>query len=202
MRGDVVVDRAHHLPGARHLHVAGMLLHGKPPPGDRHARHHVVAVAVLLGALLHPDVHQGQLVALGLQPEIDGVLLLGHVLVVEDGIGEPAIAFHAAHDLDLLKDQVEVGIELGIVKHEGAVLGALGDHLRDPLVDVLLGEAPWRARCAGGRTHRERRWLSWQGAWQEELLRLLDVLVGVLEEGLFRGFRGEAIDLAVGRRSN
>ena len=62
------------------------------------------------------------------------------VLVVEDDIGEPAIAFHAAHDLDLLVDQVEVGIELGIVKHEGAVLGPLGDGRGDSLVHVLLAE--------------------------------------------------------------
>ena len=72
-----------------------------------------------------------RLVALGLEPEVDGVLLLRLVLVVEDGIGEPAIAFHAAHDLDLLEDEIEVGVELGIVEHEGAVLGALGDHLLD-----------------------------------------------------------------------
>ena len=71
-------------------------------------------------------------VALGLEPEVDGVLLLRLVLVVEDDIGEPAIAFHAAHDLDLLEDEIEVGVELGIVEHEGAVLGALGDHLHRP----------------------------------------------------------------------
>ena len=122
MGGDVGVDRAHHLPGARHLHVAGMLLHRQPPPGDRHARHHVVAVAILLRALLHPDIHESELVAFGLEPEVDGVLLLGLVLVVEDDIGEPAIAFHAAHDLDLLEHEVEVGVELGIMEHEGAVL--------------------------------------------------------------------------------
>ena len=102
VRGDVSVDRAHHLPGAGHLHVAeGCSCTGR----RRQATGMRVTVwslaAVLLRALLHPDVHQGQLVALGLKPEIDGVLLLGHVLVVEDGIGEPAIAFHAAHDLDL-----------------------------------------------------------------------------------------------------
>ena len=59
---------------------------------------------------------------------------------MEDGVGEPAIAFHAPHDLDLLKDQVEVGIELGVVKHEGPVLGPLGDGRGDSLVHVLLAE--------------------------------------------------------------
>ena len=124
MRGDVIVDGAHHVPATGHLHVAGMLLHRQPPPGHRHARDHVVAVAFLLRALLHADVHQLQFLALRLEPEVDGVLLLGVVLVVEDGVGEPAIAFHAAHDLDLLEDEVEVGVELRIAEHEGAVLAA------------------------------------------------------------------------------
>ena len=183
--GDVIVDRAHHLPGAGHLHVAGMLLHREPPPGDRHARHHVVAVAVLLRPLLHPDIHQGQLVALGLEPEIDGVLLLRRVLVVEDDVGEPAIAFHAAHALDLLEDEIEVGVELGIVEHEGAVLRPLGDHLSHPLIDVLLGEL---LRAGGFR--------GLLGG--EEVLRLLDVAGRVLEEGLLRGLGREAIDVSVG----
>jgi hypothetical protein len=47
-----------------------------------------------------------------LEPEVDGVLLPGFVLVVEDRIGEPAIACHTAHALDLLEDEVEVGIDL------------------------------------------------------------------------------------------
>ncbi len=59
---------------------------------------------------------------------------------MEDGVGEPAIALHAAHDLDLLEDEIEVGVELGIVEDEGAVLGALGDRGFDRLVHVLLAE--------------------------------------------------------------
>src|ERR1700674_1495079 len=104
--GDISVDRAHHLPGPRDLHGARVLLDGEPPPGHRQTRHHVVAVAILLRTLLHPDIHEGELVALGLEPEIYGVLLLGLVLVVKDDIGEPAIAFHAAYDLDLLEVEV------------------------------------------------------------------------------------------------
>src|SRR4029079_15784631 len=89
MRGDIGVDRAHHLPSARHLSAARMLLNGEPPPSDRHAGDHHIAVTFLLRTFLHPDIHQGELVTLGLEPEIDGVLLLGLILVVEDGIGEP-----------------------------------------------------------------------------------------------------------------
>jgi hypothetical protein len=49
-------------------------------------------------------------------------------LVVEDDIGEPAMAFHAAHDLDLLEQEAEVGVELRIVEDDGAVLSPFGDH--------------------------------------------------------------------------
>src|SRR5262245_12246234 len=136
--GDVVMDRSHHLPGAGHLHVAGMLLHREPPPGDRQARDHDPVIAFLLRPLLHADVHQRELVAVGLEPEIDGVLLLLVGLVVEDAIGEPAITFHAAHGLDLLEDEIEVGVELGIVEDEGAILGALGDDMGDGLFDRAL----------------------------------------------------------------
>jgi hypothetical protein len=86
MRRDVVVDRAHHLPGARDLRIAGVLLHREPPPGDRHARDHDSAITLLLRAFLHADVHQLQLIASRFEPEVDGVLLLGLVLIVEDGV--------------------------------------------------------------------------------------------------------------------
>jgi hypothetical protein len=87
------------------------------------------------------------LIAFRFEPEVDGVLLLGLVLFVEDDIGEPAIAFHAAHRLDLLVDEVQVGIELRVVEHEGVVLRALGDHLLHSLVDVVLGEFFGRLSC-------------------------------------------------------
>ena len=48
----------------------------------------------------------------GFNQKIDGVLLLGFVLVVEDVVGKPAIAFHAAHNLDLLEHEIEIGVEL------------------------------------------------------------------------------------------
>ena len=169
MRGDVIVDRAHHLPGAGHFHVAGMLLHRQPPPGHRHAGDHDPAVAFLLRTLLHADVHQFEVLSFRLEPEVDGVLLLGVVLVVEDGVGEPAIAFHAAHDLDLLEDEVEVGVELRIAEHEGAVLAALVDHRLHRSVHVFLGESLGRTgalrsafcgrrsgRCRWSRSHRWR----------------------------------------------
>jgi hypothetical protein len=62
----------------------------------------------LLGTLLNADVHQLEVVALGLEPEIDGVLLLRLFLVVKDGIGEPAIPLHATHHLHLVINKVEV----------------------------------------------------------------------------------------------
>src|SRR6476620_2632051 len=68
------------------------------------------AVALLLRASAHADVHQFEVLPLRLEPEIDGVLLLRLVLVVKDNVREPAIAFHAAHVLDLLKDEMEIGI--------------------------------------------------------------------------------------------
>src|SRR5262249_56729103 len=96
--------------------------------------------------------------------EVDGVLLLGLVLVVKDNIREPAIAFHAAHVLDLVKDEMEVGIEFRVAEHEGAVLGPLVDHLLDRGVDVILGEAfgraahGWSGTLAGCRRRRSYRW--------------------------------------------
>src|SRR5262249_34325929 len=156
MSGNVAVDRAHHLPGAGHLHVAGVLLHRQPPPSNRHACDHDPAVALLLRSFLHSDVHQLQLISFGLEPEVDGVLLLGLVLVVEYDIGKPAIAFHAAHDLDLLELKIEVGIEPWVVKNEGAVLGALGDDLLHSLVDVVLSEFFGRFRRGCGRCRLRR----------------------------------------------
>ncbi len=103
---------------------------------------------------------------------------------MEDDIGEPAIAFHAAHDLDVLEDEVEVGIELGIVEYEGAVLGALGDDLLDVRVDVFVGED----LVAGGGLGL---------LLLKEFLRLGDIAGGVLEEGGLRALAGEAVDLAV-----
>src|SRR5262245_13561404 len=153
--GNVIVDRAHHLPGAGHLRVAGMLLHRQPPPTDRQAGQHEHPVALLLRSLLHADVHQGELVAVWLEPEIDGVLLLRNILVVEDGVGEPAITLHAAHDLDLLEDKVEVGVELGIVEDEGAVLGALGDDVGDRLLDRALVDLGGRDRLKHEQTQRQ-----------------------------------------------
>ena len=40
---------------------------------------------------------------------------------VEDDIGEPAIALHAAYRLDLLEQKIEVSIKLRVVEHEGSV---------------------------------------------------------------------------------
>jgi hypothetical protein len=51
---------------------------------------------------------------------------------MEDGIGEPTIAFHATHDLDLLEDQIEILVKLGVVEHEGAVLGPFIQRLSPP----------------------------------------------------------------------
>jgi hypothetical protein len=132
-----------------------MFLHRQPPPGHGQARDHDPAVAFALRPLLHPDVHQGQLVAFRLEPEIDGILLLGLGLVVEDRIGEPAIALHAAHALHLLEHEVEVGIELRIVKHEGPILRALGEDFFNRLFDrglvELLGGK--RGACKIAKSH-------------------------------------------------
>src|SRR4029453_18052692 len=100
------MNRAHHLPGARDLHAAGMLLHRQPPPSDWQTCDHDIAVALLLRPLLHPDIHELEVIPLKLEPEVDGVLLFGLLLIVEDSVGEPAIAFHAADAFDLLKDEV------------------------------------------------------------------------------------------------
>src|SRR5262245_3505461 len=153
MSGAVAVDR---VPGAGHLHVAGVLLYRQPPPSDRHACDHDPAVALPLRSFLHSDVHQLQLISFGLEPEVDGVLLLGLVLVVEYDIGKPSIAFHAAHDLDLLELKIVVCIECWFVKNEGAVLGALGDGLLHSLVDVVLSEFFGRFRRGCGRCRLRR----------------------------------------------
>ena len=159
MGGDVAVDGAHHLPGAGHLHVARVLACWQPPPGLRRAGDHDPAVALLLRTFLHTDVHQFEVLPLRLEPEVDGVLLLRLVLVVKDNVREPAIAVHAAHVLDLVEDEMEVGVELRIAEHEGAVLGALVDHLLHRGVDVVLGEVlggPCSARGGCGRGDRGR----------------------------------------------
>ena len=167
--GDIRVDRAHDLPGASNLRVAGMLLHREPPPRHGQARNHDPAIALLLGALLHPDVHELEAGVLRLEPEVDRILLLRLVLVVEDDIGEPAIAFHAAHHLDLFEDEIEVGIELGIVEHEGSVFRALGNHLIDRLLHVglgeILGEGEQRERTA--KSHGYRRGSCMSQHWRE-----------------------------------
>ena len=85
-------------------------------------------------------------------------MLLGLILVVEDGVGEPAIAFHAAHGLDLLEDQIEVGVELWIAKHEGTVLRALVDNFLHRRIDVVLSELFGAGRGgAGGGVGRRGR---------------------------------------------
>src|SRR5262249_13058622 len=140
MGGDIAVDRTHYLPSARHLRAARMLLNGEPPPSDRHAGDHHKAVTLLLRTFLHPDIHQGELVTLGLEPKVYGVLLLGLILVVEDGIGEPAIALHAAHDLDLLVDEIEILIEPRIMEFEDAVLASLIHYLLHRRVHIVFGE--------------------------------------------------------------
>ena len=51
---------------------------------------------------------------------------------------------------------MEVGVELRIAKHEGAVLGPLVDHLLHRGVDVVLGEvlggagSGWQRQARGG----------------------------------------------------
>ena len=133
--------------------LARVLACRQPPPGLRRAGDHDPTVALLLRAFLHADVHQFEVLTLGLEPEVDGVLLLRLVLVVKDNVREPAIAVHAAHVLDLVKDEMEVGVELRIAKHESAVLGALVDHLLHRGVDVVLGEflvGPLAAGAAAG----------------------------------------------------
>src|SRR5262245_56144191 len=118
-----------------------MLLHGQPPPGDWQTGDHDIAVTLLFRTLLHPDIHELEVIPLRLEPEVYGILLFGFVLIVEDSVGEPAIAFHAADALDLLRDEVEVGVELGIMEHEGAVLAPLIDRLLYRGVHILLREA-------------------------------------------------------------
>ena len=66
-------------------------------------------------------------------------MLLGVLLVVKDGVGEPAIAFHAAHDLDLLEDEIEVGIELDRETRRRRLAAAV-DHRLHRRIDVLLDE--------------------------------------------------------------
>ena len=51
------------------------------------------------------------------------------------------------------KIEIEVGVELGIVEHEGAVLGALGDGGRNRLVDVLLAEVGSEAPAETHKGH-------------------------------------------------
>src|SRR6476660_308887 len=163
------MDGAHHLPGASDLHVAGVLACWQPPPGLRRAGDHDPAVAFLLRTFLHTDIHQLQVLPLRLEPEVDGVLLLRLVLVVKDDVREPAIAFHAAHVLDLVKDEMKVGVQLRIAKHEGAVLGPLVDYLPHRGIHVLLSEGfcraanGWSGTLAGCRRSRSYRWSICQG---------------------------------------
>jgi len=109
-------------------------------------------------------------------------LLLGLILVVKDDIGEPAIAFHAAYDLDLLEVEVKVGIELGVVEHEGAVLRLLVHDLLHRRIHVVLGERLGHLGRAAGRSSGGRSGGVVLGKilGEEELLRLLDVLIRVL----------------------
>jgi hypothetical protein len=60
MGGDVAVDRAHHLPGARHLHVARVLLDGEPPPRHRQARDPDPASANFGASFLGPVESRGR----------------------------------------------------------------------------------------------------------------------------------------------
>src|SRR5207245_3655863 len=95
--GDVLMNRRHHLPGAFLLSLPGMFGSRDPPPGNWHPCHHSPGVALLLRALLEPYVHEFQSLALWLQPEVEGVLLLGHVLGVDEHVGETAVAVDPAH---------------------------------------------------------------------------------------------------------
>jgi hypothetical protein len=86
------------------------------------------------------------------------------------------------------------------MEDEGAILGSLGDHLLDSVVDVVLGELFGgfdQPAFLGCRLPRSAGAVFGKVLSEEELLRLLDVLLRVIEEGLFRGFRGEAIDFPV-----
>src|SRR5207244_8351948 len=95
--GDVLMNRRHHLPGAFLLGLPGMFGSRDPPPGNWHPGHHGPGVALFLRALLEPYVHEFQSLTLWLQPDVEGVLLLGHVLGVEDNVGETPVRGDAAH---------------------------------------------------------------------------------------------------------
>ena len=79
-----------------------------PPPGNRHPGHHGPGVALLLRALLEPYVHEFQSLTLWLQPEVEGILLLGHVLGVEEHVGEKAVAVDAAHEAYVFERELQV----------------------------------------------------------------------------------------------
>ena len=77
----------------------------------------------------------------GLQPEVDSVLLLRLVLVVGDGVGQTSHSLPCRERYRFsLEHELEIGVELGVMEDEGAVLGALGDHL-ELAVDILLGDS-------------------------------------------------------------
>src|SRR5665809_22154 len=147
------------MPAANHLHVAGMLRDGKPPPGNGKPRDHDPVVAVAPRPFLHSDIHELKLAAVRPEPEVEGVLFLGLVLVVEDRIGEPAIAAHAANNLHLLEDQIEIGVELGIVEDEHAVLRTFRNDSIDGLLYLGLADVRCQRRQRGqiAKSHRQGR---------------------------------------------
>jgi hypothetical protein len=98
----------------------------------------MISLAILLGTFLHADIHQLERGTLRLEPEVDGVLLLRLILVVEDGIGEPAITFHAAHDLHFLENEIEIGVEFRIVEDKGAVFRSRCDGVGDGFIHLLF----------------------------------------------------------------
>src|SRR5215475_6775962 len=106
--GDVLMNRRHHLPGAFLLGLPRMFGIRERPPGNWHPGYHAPGIALLFRGLLDTYVHEFQPLVLWLQPEVEGVLLLGHVLSVEEHVGEKAVAVDAAYEAYVFERELQV----------------------------------------------------------------------------------------------
>src|SRR5262245_10069063 len=79
-----------------------------PPRGLWRPCHHASGIALLLRALLNAPGHEFQSFTVWLQPEVDGVLLRGPVLGVEEHVGEKAVAMEAAHQAYVFERELQV----------------------------------------------------------------------------------------------
>src|SRR5215471_7907671 len=153
--GDVLMDRRHHLPGAFLLGLPGMFGSRDPPPSHRHAGHHCPGVALLLRALLDTHIHEFQPLTFGLQPEVEGVLLLGHILGMEEHVGEKAVALNTAHEADVFERELQVLSSATVPedKHTTMSLHLLLDDRPDRGTHLFLGDLV-HAALVYGSNHR------------------------------------------------